>query len=61
MRMHLVHRFKRTVVPLIVNVVGWMFGSQVRRVCCLEWLIRLPNLSVFSQISHLIANLKPLR
>lgn len=59
--MHLVHRLKRYAVPLTVMVVGWILGSQVLRVCRLEWLTLLPNLTVLPHLSHVIAKFEPLQ
>ena len=55
-RMHLVHRLARTLVPEMVSVVLWVLGFHDRLVCRLEWLTFEPNTRVFAHSSHLPAN-----
>lgn len=46
------HTRSRRMDPLTRARTGWRFGAQMRRVCRLEWLTRLPVAGPFPQTSQ---------
>lgn len=59
-RRHDVHTRAVLTVPASRMRTDWRFGSQRRRVLCIEWLTLLPDAGPLPQTSHRLAtNLYP--